>query len=121
VENSKQTHASTMAVDRPWKRLHSLLSSAAFLISSQKPLAPQLFKSATESSMSVTPNVVHSAITAIHDEAASTTRNKLMTLDAWKTAMRHCYDLDDEMGSSMNTLTRAVLLGNKDASRLLPT
>jgi hypothetical protein len=59
--------------------------------------------------MSVTRNVVHSAITAIHDEA-STTRNKWMTLDAWKTIMYHYYDLYDQLGFSLKTLTRAVKL-----------
>jgi hypothetical protein len=57
-----------MVVDRPWNRLHLLLFSVLLLISSQKPMAVQHIKSNTERSMSVTRNVVHSAITAIHDE-----------------------------------------------------
>jgi hypothetical protein len=98
-----------MVVDHPWRRLHLLLLSVILLISSQITIAVQHFKSTTESSMSVTRNVVHSAITAIHDEA-STTRNKWMMLDAWKTIMYHYYDLDDEMGFIRNTLTRALKL-----------
>jgi hypothetical protein len=98
-----------MVVDRPWNRLHLLLFCAVLFTSFQQPTAVQHFKSTTESSMSVTSDVVHSAIMAIHDEA-STTRNKWMTLDAWKTALHHCYDLDDEMGFSRNTLARAVEL-----------
>jgi hypothetical protein len=98
-----------MVVDRPWNRLHLLLFSASLLSSSQKPAAVQHVSSDAERSMSVTRNVVHSAITAIHDEA-STTRNKWMTPDAWKTAMCHYYDSVDEMGFSLTTLTRAVEL-----------
>jgi hypothetical protein len=88
-----------MVVDRPWKRLHLSLLSVLLLISSQQPMDVQHIKNNTERSMSVTRDVVHSAMTAIHDEA-STTRNKWMTLDAWKTTMYHYYDLDDEMGFS---------------------
>jgi hypothetical protein len=109
AENITQTHTSTMVVDRPWNRLHLLLFSAALLTSFQQPTAVQHFKSTAESSMSVTRDVVHSAIMAIHDEA-SMTRNKWMTLDAWKTVLHHYYDLDDEMGFSRNTLARAVKL-----------
>jgi hypothetical protein len=83
--------------------------SVLLLISSQRPIAVQHIKSNTERRMSATRNVVHSAITAIHDEV-STTRNKWMTLDAWKTIMYHYYDFDDEMGFSLATLTRAVKL-----------
>jgi hypothetical protein len=96
-----------MVVDRPWKPLHFLLLSVVLLISSQQPLAVQHFKSTTESTMSVTPQIVYSAITAIRNEAY-TTHNKWMTLDAWKTIMFHYYDFDDDMGFSVNTLTRAV-------------
>jgi hypothetical protein len=59
--------------------------------------------------MSVTAQMVNSAITVIRDEAP-TTRNKWLTLEAWKTILYHCYDLDDELGFSMNTLVRAVKL-----------
>ena len=59
--------------------------------------------------MSVTTQMVNSAITATHDEA-STTRNKWLTLEAWKTIIYHYYNLDDELGFTMNTLTRAVKL-----------
>jgi hypothetical protein len=59
--------------------------------------------------MSVTTKMVKSAITTMRDEA-STTTNKWLTLEAWKTILYHYYGLDDELGFSMNTLTRAVKL-----------
>ena len=58
---------------------------------------------------SITTQMVNSAITATHDEACTTT-NKWLTLEAWKTIIYHFYDLDDELGFSMNTLTTAVKL-----------
>ena len=91
-----------MVVDRPLKRLHLLLLSVSLLISYQQPIAVQHFKSDTESTMSITTQMVNSAITAIHDKA-STTRNKWLTLEAWKTTIYHYYDLDDELGFSINT------------------
>jgi hypothetical protein len=105
AENITQTRTSTTVVDRPWKRLHSMLSFAALLMSSQQPTAVP----ATKSTVPVTRDVAHSAITAIReDEASMTTRNKCMTLGAWKTVMCCCCDSDDEMGLSMITLTPAV-------------
>ena len=98
-----------MMIERPWKRLHLLLISLALLISYQQPIAVQHFKMARERNMSITTQVVNLAITAIHDEV-STTRNKWLTLEAWKTIIYHYYDLDDELGFSMNILTRAVKL-----------
>jgi hypothetical protein len=44
--------------------------------------------------MSVTTQMVNSAITAMRDEA-NTTSNKWLTLEAWKTILYHSYDLDD--------------------------
>jgi hypothetical protein len=57
----------------------------------------------------VTSQMVNSAITAMRDEA-NTTSNKWLTLEAWKTILYHYYDLDDPLGFSMNILTRAVKL-----------
>jgi hypothetical protein len=85
------------------------LFSVALLISYQQPIAVEHIKSATESSTSVTTQTINSAITAIRDEE-STTRNKWFTLEAWKTIIHHYYDLDDQLGFSLNTLTRAVRL-----------
>jgi hypothetical protein len=59
--------------------------------------------------MSVTTKIVKSAITAIRDEA-TTTRNKWLTLEAWKTIVYHYYDFDDELGFNINLLTRALKL-----------
>lgn len=60
--------------------------------------------------METTTQMVNLAIKlAIHDEA-STTRNKWLTLDVWKTIISYNHNLDDEHGFSMNTLTRAVKL-----------
>ena len=56
-----------------------------------------------------TAQMVNSAITAMRDEA-STTTNKWLTLKAWKTILYHYYDLDDELGFSVNAFTRAVKL-----------
>jgi hypothetical protein len=50
-----------------------------------------------------------SAITVMREEA-STTRNKWLTLEAWRTILYHYYDLHDQLGFSLNTLTRAVKL-----------
>ena len=72
-------------------------------------MAVQHFKMATERNMSITSQMVNLAITTIHDEAP-TTRDKWLTLEAWKTILYHYYDLDDELGFSMNILTRAVKL-----------
>jgi hypothetical protein len=89
------------------KHLGVCLLSVVLLISYQQPIAVQHFKSTTESTMSVTTQMVNSAISTMRDEA-STTRNKWLTLDAWKTILYHYYDFDDELGFTMNTLTRAV-------------
>jgi hypothetical protein len=59
--------------------------------------------------MSVTTHMVNSAIAAMRDEA-NTTRNKWLTLEAWKTILYHSYDLDDAIGFHMKPLTRAVKL-----------
>ena len=59
--------------------------------------------------MSVTTQMVKSAITAMWEQE-TTTRNKWLTLEAWKTILYHYYDLDDELGFTMNTLTKAVKL-----------
>ena len=96
-----------MVVDRPWKRLHLLLISLVLLISYQQPIAVQHSKSTRGSTMPITTQMVNLAITPIHDEA-TTTRNIWMTLEAWKTIIYQYYDLDDELGFTMNTLTRAV-------------
>jgi hypothetical protein len=40
----------------------------------------------------------------------SRTRNKWLTLEAWKTIIYYYYDLDDQLGFSLNTLTRAERL-----------
>jgi hypothetical protein len=75
-------------------------------MSSQQPTAAQHFKSATESTMSVTTQMAKLAITRMRDEA-STTKKKWQTLEAWKTVLCHCHNLDDELGFTMN-LTMAV-------------
>jgi hypothetical protein len=59
--------------------------------------------------MSVTTKILKSAVTAIRDEA-TTTRNKWLTLEAWRTIIYHYYDFDDDMGFSVNLLTRALKL-----------
>jgi hypothetical protein len=82
---------------------------ALLLMSHQTPIAAQHFKSDAESTMSVTAQMVKSALTTMRDEASRTT-NKWLTLEARKTILYHCHDLDDELGFSMNTLTRAVEL-----------
>ena len=107
-----------MVVNRPWKQLHLSLLSLVLLMSYQQPMAAQHFRSANESTMPVTAQMANLAITAIHDEA-STTRNKWLTLEAWKTILYHYYDLDDELGFSMNILTRAVnLFGSTVTSKV---
>ncbi len=92
-----------MALLPSMKQLH------LFLLYQQPIVAVEHIKSATESSMSVTTQSVNSTITAIWDEE-STMRNKWLTLEAWKTILYHYYDLDDQVGFSLNTLTRAVRL-----------
>jgi hypothetical protein len=99
----------TMALLPSMKRVLLWLFSVVLLISYPKPIDLQHFKSTTESSMSVTTQMVNSAIAAMRDEA-NTTSNKWLTLEAWKTILYHYYDLDDELGFSMNILTRAVKL-----------
>jgi hypothetical protein len=91
------------------KQLHLFLLYAALLISYQQPIAVEHIKSTTESSMSVSTQTVNSAITAIQDEEPRT-RNKWLTLDAWKTIIYPHYDLDDQLGFSLNTLTRDMRL-----------
>ncbi len=59
--------------------------------------------------MSVTTKIVKSAIKAIRDEA-TTTRNKWLTLEAWKTIVYHYYDFDNELGFDINLLTGALKL-----------
>ena len=48
-----------MVVDRPCKRLHFLLLSVVLLISSQQPTVVQHFKSTTESTVSLTTQMVN--------------------------------------------------------------
>jgi hypothetical protein len=102
-----------MVDDRPWKRLHLLLFVVVLLISSQQPIAVQHIKSTTTTIMSVNRTIVYSAFTAIRNEA-STTRNKWMTLDAWKTIMCHYFDLDAQLGFERHCLTRALKLFGTD-------
>ncbi len=52
---------------------------------------------------------VKSAIKTIGEEA-TTTKNKWLTLEAWKTIVYHYYDLDNELGFYINLLTRALKL-----------
>ena len=98
-----------MALLPSMKHIGVCLLSVVLLTSYQKPIAVQHFKSDAESTMSVTAQMVKSALTTMRDEA-STTTNKWLTLEARKTILYHYYDLDDELGFSMNTLTRAVKL-----------
>jgi hypothetical protein len=91
------------------KLLCVCLLSRVLFASYQQPIAVQRFRSALESTMSVTAQMVNPAITAIHDKA-STTRNKLLTLEAWTTVLYHCCNLEDQLGFSMSTLTRGVKL-----------
>jgi hypothetical protein len=86
-----------------------VLLSVALLISYQQPIAVEHIKSATESSMSVTTQCVNAAIKAIRDKE-SMTRNKWLTLEAWKAILYHYSDLDDQVGFSLNNLTGAVRL-----------
>jgi hypothetical protein len=73
----------------------------------------------------MTTQMVKSAITATWEQE-TTTRNKWLTLEVWKTILYHYYDIEDVIGLSMNTLTRAscccliVPLTPKWAERILP-
>jgi hypothetical protein len=109
LEKHHTNRPSAMARLPSIKQLTVLLISAVLLISYQKPTAVQHFKSTSLIIMSVTSKIVNSAITAIGDEA-TTTRNKWLTLEAWKTILYHYYDLDDQLGFNINLLTKAVRL-----------
>ena len=85
---------STMVLLPSMKRVLLCLLSLVLLISYQTPIDVQHSKSTKESTMSVTSQMVNSAITAMRDEA-NTTSNKWLTLEAWKTILYHYYDLDD--------------------------
>jgi hypothetical protein len=71
AKHTTQITPSMMALLLSAKLLCVCLLSALLLMSHQQPTAMQHFKSDTESTMSVTAQVVNSAITSIHDESST--------------------------------------------------
>ena len=57
--------------------------------------------------MSVTTQIVNSAVNAIREERIPT-RNKWLTVEAWRTILYYYYDLDDQFGFTINRFIRAI-------------